>query len=270
MTNEPPILTAPITVRFASRAFHLRRGVLIALTFTLHVALLGGIAMTDLLVVEVMKPPRAAVDIPIQFVPPGRAGGGGGGRISPPKEKPRNAPALQPVQPKPIVFALPPPEEMNRSAEPVPGPIDHPGPDTGLGPGPGGPGDDPGGGPGTGNGIGGPGGPDGPGAGPGDDYYPEGHPGITPPVLIAKSRVYPRYPELARKAGVQASVLLLVVIDAEGRVGSIEVMSAPDPRYGFDLAVVEAVKQWRYQPALLDGRPVAVQASITFEFSLSR
>jgi outer membrane biosynthesis protein TonB len=47
-------------------------------------------------------------------------------------------------------------------------------------------------------------------------------------------------------------------------------MSAPDPRYGFDLATLEAVKQWRYQPALLGGRPVAVQASITFEFSISR
>lgn len=270
MTHEPPLLTAPITVRFASRTFHLKRGLLIALTFTLHVALLGGMALTDLLVVEVMKPPRAAVDIPIHFYPPGSTGGGGGGRTSPPKEKPRNAPALQPVQPKPIMFPLPPPEEMHRSAEPLPGPPGNQGPDGGLGPGPGGPGDGPGDGTGPGNGTGGPGGPEGPGFGPDGPLYPEGHPGITPPVLIAKSRVYPRYPELARKAGVQASVLLLVVIDAEGRVGSIEVMSAPDPRYGFDLAVVEAVKQWRYQPALLDGRPVAVQASITFEFSLSR
>jgi protein TonB len=131
------------------------------------------------------------------------------------------------------------------------------------------------GGPGEGAGVG-PGGPGGggphpgPGIGPdGDPIYQESHPDITPPVQRA-TRAFPRYPELARKAGVQGTVILLIVIDRDGRVGEIEVLRAPDPRFGFDLAAVEAVKQWRYRPALLGGRPVAVQASVTIEFTLSR
>jgi protein TonB len=99
--------------------------------------------------------------------------------------------------------------------------------------------------------------------------YDEGHPDITPPVQ-RPTRAYPRYPELARKAGVQGTVVLLIVIDQDGRVGEIEVLRSPDPRFGFDLAAIEAVKQWRYQPALLAGRPVAVQASVTIEFTISR
>jgi protein TonB len=102
-----------------------------------------------------------------------------------------------------------------------------------------------------------------------EPIYNERHPDITPPVQRA-SRAYPRYPEMARKAGVQGTVVLLIVIDREGRVGEIEVLRTPDPRFGFDLAAIEAVKQWRYHPALLGGRPVAVQASVTFEFTLSR
>jgi protein TonB len=266
MTTKPsvpsaPILTAPITVRPSSRNFMLRRGLLIGFTFGLHVALIAGIVLADLLVIEVMKPPRAATHLLPFFRVPGPAGGGGGGA--------KNAPRLQVPPPKPVVFALPPPA-ANPVAGTIPAPLANAGPGDGATPGPGGPGGGHGPGPGIGDGPAGPDGPDGPGVESQDGPYPEGHPDITPPVLIASSRVYPRYPELARKAGVQASVILLVVIDAAGRVGSIEVMSAPDPRYGFDLATIEAVKQWRYRPALLGGRPVAVQASITFEFSISR
>ncbi|HUD71109.1 MAG TPA: energy transducer TonB [Dongiaceae bacterium] len=264
-----PIFTAPITVRMATRSFALRRGALLALTFGLHAILIGGLALSDFIVVEVMKPPRAATEIPVHFVPPGPAGGGGGAKPAHPKPAAIDAPRLQPPPAKPVVFPLPPPSEPNPPAEALPGALDNPGPDGGVGDGQGGTGRGAGPAIGGGNGPGGPG-PGGPGIGTSDDPYPEGHPEITPPVLIASSRVYPRYPELARKAGVQASVILLVVIDEKGRVGSIEVMSAQDTRYGFDLATVEAVKQWRYHPALLAGRPVAVQASITFEFSLSR
>lgn len=270
--SRPPEspLTAPLTARIASRALALRRGALIALTFALHAALIGGIALTDLLVIETMKPPRAATQIPIRFVPPGPVGGGGGPvRTAAPKPA-VDAPPIQVPLPKPVVFPLPPSSEAHPAVEPMPAP-DNAGPGDGIGEGPAGHGRGAGGGSASGTGEGdGPGGPGGPGIDRPDGPYVEGHPEITPPVLIASSRAYPRYPELARKAGVQASVILLVVIDAEGRVGAIEVMSAPDSRHGFDLATIEAVKQWRYRPALLGGKPVAVQASITFEFSLSR
>ena len=64
--------------------------------------------------------------------------------------------------------------------------------------------------------------------------------------------------------------MLLIVIDRDGRVGAIEVLRSPDPRFGFDLSAIEAVKIWRYRPARWAGRPVSVQASVLIEFSLSR
>jgi protein TonB len=88
--------------------------------------------------------------------------------------------------------------------------------------------------------------------------------------VIVSTRTLPKYPELARRARVEGSVILLITIDREGRVGEVEVLRSPDPRYGFDLAAIEAVRQWRYRPALLDGRPVAVQASVMVEFAIGR
>jgi protein TonB len=98
----------------------------------------------------------------------------------------------------------------------------------------------------------------------------EATPGLEPPVVIPSTRAHPDYPDIARKARVTGSVLLLIVIDKEGRVGSIEVLQAPDARFGFELAAIEAVKRWRYRPARLGGRPVAVQASVRIEFTLAR
>lgn len=266
-----PIFMPPVSARLGAPGFVLRRGLLIGLTAAMHLLVVGGIALTDLLMLEIMKPPRAATNMPIIFRPPGPLGGGGGqlSKPSPPRPAPPDAPLIQPAPPKPVVFPMPPPAETNGAPETLPGEIDNAGPGDGIMPGSG-TGQGSGRGTGIGDGTGDGDGPGGPGIGPDGEIYPEHHPQIRPPVLIASSRTYPRYPELARKAGVQASVILLVVIDEKGRVGSIEVMSAPDARYGFDLATIEAVKQWRYHPALLDGRPVAVQASITFEFSLSR
>jgi TonB family protein len=67
---------------------------------------------------------------------------------------------------------------------------------------------------------------------------------------------------------VRGDVVLRIVIEADGRVGAIEVLRGPDPRFGFDLEAIEAVKQWRYRPALLDGRPVAAYARVFVEFTL--
>jgi outer membrane biosynthesis protein TonB len=50
----------------------------------------------------------------------------------------------------------------------------------------------------------------------------------------------------------------------------VQVIRSPDQRWGFDLAAIEAVKRWRYRPALLDGRPVAVYAQVMVEFTLAR
>jgi len=113
----------------------------------------------------------------------------------------------------------------------------------------------------------GPGGPDDPFSGPID----ESNELITTPAKLKPgTRAMPSYPDLARRVGVQGSVILLVIIGVDGRVGAIEVLRSPDPRFGFDLTAIEAVKQWRYSPALVKGRPVAVRMRVFVEFTLAR
>ena len=94
--------------------------------------------------------------------------------------------------------------------------------------------------------------------------------GVTEPVIIESSRVLPRYPELARRAGMTGRVILHAVISPEGSVGSVQILTENPPQLGFGPAAVEAVSHWRYLPATLMGRPVAVQFTIIVEFTLSR
>ena len=92
---------------------------------------------------------------------------------------------------------------------------------------------------------------------------------LTGPALIQSSRALPVYPEIARHAGIAGQVILQAVIDAQGSVGSIVVLRETPARVGFGDAAVRAVSQWRYHPGLLAGKPVAVQMTITVEFTLS-
>src|SRR2546422_911342 len=100
-------------------------------------------------------------------------------------------------------------------------------------------------------------------------YYPDTT-GLIPPQLIPSTRALPKYPDLPRRVGVQGTVILLTVVENDGSVGQIEVVRSSDQRWGFDLAAIEAVKQWRYRPALLGERPVAAYITVMGEFSFSR
>ncbi len=94
-----------------------------------------------------------------------------------------------------------------------------------------------------------------------------GFAGVTNPALIGSSRVPPRYPELARQAGVQGKVLLQAVIRKDGSVGNIAVLQSAGARLGFDEAAARAVSQWRYKPGLQNGKPVDVTVTILVDFS---
>jgi TonB family protein len=85
------------------------------------------------------------------------------------------------------------------------------------------------------------------------------------PTLVR--RVNPVYPIAAQVEGVQGSVTLLVTVTKEGTVGRVKVAkSCGDGR--LDAAAVNAVKQWRYQPAVQDGIPREVDTYATVTFSL--
>ena len=80
--------------------------------------------------------------------------------------------------------------------------------------------------------------------------------------------VSPIYPPSARSEGVEGTVLLEAVIDKEGRPSGLKaVNSMVDPR--LIEAAMEAVKQWRYNPVLLNGRPVEIVTTISVAFQLS-
>jgi len=87
---------------------------------------------------------------------------------------------------------------------------------------------------------------------------------ITEPVAVDK--VSPRYPEEARKAKVMGTVVLDAVISEEGVVDQVKVVESPDEQ--LSEAAIEAVEQWRFDPALCDGEPVAVWYKLTINFKL--
>jgi protein TonB len=266
LLSLPSLVSAPIDFRRLRARF----GSMACAAFSIS-GILAGFVLVELVTVASTLPPRA-VTSSIVFPPahpprlPSLPGGKrGANTAAPPKLQP--APrrlAVVPVPPPMTDAELPPPADAALAQDNA-----RPGGD-----GPAGPGDDPAGGEnrcdecGPGGGQDGPG-TDGPGGGDGPPII-EGFPGLEPPVVIPSTRAHPDYPDIARKAKVTGSVLLLIVIDKEGRVGSIEVVEAPDPRFGFELSAIEAVKRWRYRPARLGGRPVSVQASVRIEYTLAR
>ncbi len=79
--------------------------------------------------------------------------------------------------------------------------------------------------------------------------------------------VAPQYPPEAGRARIEGAVVLMAVIGRDGSVQDVRVES------GLPLlaqAAIDAVKQWRYRPYLLNGEPVEVDSRITINFTLSR
>jgi len=78
--------------------------------------------------------------------------------------------------------------------------------------------------------------------------------------------VQPNYPALARSARVQGSVVLRAVISRAGTIENLQVLS------GHPLltsAAIDAVRQWRYRPYILNGEPVEVETQVTVNFLLA-
>lgn len=79
-------------------------------------------------------------------------------------------------------------------------------------------------------------------------------------------KVVPTYPPLARTARIQGAVILQAMIGKSGTIENLRLLSghpmlAP--------AAIEAVRQWRYRPYILNGEPVEVETQITVNFSLA-
>jgi protein TonB len=85
--------------------------------------------------------------------------------------------------------------------------------------------------------------------------------GVSTGLLVHK--VKPVYPPEARQAHIKGTVLLRVLIDEEGRVAHLRVVSGPRE---LAPAAISAVQQWRYRPYLLMGNPIEVDTEASVKF----
>lgn len=120
---------------------------------------------------------------------------------------------------------------------------------------------------GSGGGVGvghGPGVGAGSGGGMGGGVYKVGG-GISAPTMITAPD--PEYTEEARLAKTQGKCILWMIVDEDGKPRNIKVVRGLG--FGLDAKAVEAVQQWRFQPAVKDGKPVNVQISVEVGFHLN-
>jgi TonB family protein len=199
-----------------------------------------------------------------------KAGGGGGGGQKTPEPVAKGAapqfapkqfiPPMQAIaQPKlpvvPTITAQAPQISADLYGDPLSKMLGNSG-----GPGSNGFGSGTGSGIGSGNGSGyGPGS----GGGVGGGVYQIGG-DVSQPVPIYK--LEPEYSEEARKAKYSGTVVLSVVIDANGNTRDIHVIRPLG--LGLDEKAIEAVAKWRFRPAMKNGRAVAVQAQVEVNFRL--
>jgi TonB family protein len=98
---------------------------------------------------------------------------------------------------------------------------------------------------------------------PGEDVLKIG-PGVTPPKLITKAN--PSYPAEAKRAKREGVVVVAAVITEKGLTEDVRVVKSVAP--DLDESAVSAVRQWKFEPALKDGKPVKVAIKLEINYSL--
>lgn len=273
---------------------------------TLHAALLAALILMSGLGVRTATTERRDPE-PVRLVflaTPGPGGGGGGGGLKQPTPAPRaqlkgetrlkspvtvtrKAERKEPVKrtetpppplpaPTPEPKPEPPPVPQPSPTPPVVAPVvsapsdtqDRAGVATDTAVNSQSQGQGTGGGSGTGRGTGmgegdGAGIGDGSIAGVGGGPYRPGS-GITPPSL--QREVKPVYTDEGRRRGIQGDVVMEVVVRADGTIGAVKVLQGLGA--GLDQRAIEAVRQWRFDPARRRGTPVDVMVEIAVEFRL--
>ena len=87
---------------------------------------------------------------------------------------------------------------------------------------------------------------------------------VQPPVKV--SAPSPQYTEIARKARIQGVVIVEAIINKTGAVTNVKILKGLP--MGLDTAAADAVKKWKFKPATLNGKPVAVIYNLTVNFRL--
>ena len=79
-------------------------------------------------------------------------------------------------------------------------------------------------------------------------------------------KVMPEYPELARQAGVQGTVVLDIVVSGEGAVTQVKFVSGPEV---LSQAAMDAVRWWRFEPYFVNGQSATVESNVVLNFRLT-
>ena len=87
---------------------------------------------------------------------------------------------------------------------------------------------------------------------------------IKAPHLITATP--PQYPAIAKTARIQGTVVLEATISKSGAIENLKAVSGPPMLYQ---AAIDAVRQWRYKPYMLNGEPVEVGTTVNVIFSLN-
>ena len=87
---------------------------------------------------------------------------------------------------------------------------------------------------------------------------------LQPAVIFDKPS--PAYTEEARQAKTQGTCVLWLIVDSSGHPRDVRVVRGLG--FGLDAKALEAVRQWKFQPSLKDGKPVDVQISVEVAFHL--
>lgn len=86
--------------------------------------------------------------------------------------------------------------------------------------------------------------------------------GDVKPAQLIKS-VAPVYPQVAKTQHITGNVTIDCLIDANGNVADLKALSGPPLLHR---AATDAVKQWKYKPAILDGQPTSMHLTVTVQF----
>ena len=78
----------------------------------------------------------------------------------------------------------------------------------------------------------------------------------------------PDYPETCKRANIEGTVALLIITDRKGNVENTRLISPAQP--ALDLAAVEAIRQWKFEPVVSKGRPVRAIFYMMVDFKLRK
>lgn len=98
-----------------------------------------------------------------------------------------------------------------------------------------------------------------------DVLYP-GVDGVSRPVAKKNDRIVPEYPRLVSPLHAESAVVFAVLVDANGEPVQLIVRDATHPGIGFEDAAADALLRWKFEPAILDGQPVASYTNIRVRF----